>query len=853
MKTYHLRGSLIVAAALTAASLWSSPLHLTSLPYSNSYGWSLESSTWDNKVVIHPEAFTFDLKNYSYKLKVNTSCSVQIGRAQWDSSNTTESNFVNMGNGGGGDFYVDITSSLANIIKAEKEEDRYCIQFNNDSGKLFSIELIATEKDPGDVNIDFTKGLHTDGTRILDGNGNEFVMRGLNGAWANLDEDFAKSASAWGCNAVRLNISNGNPADNWMGYTMSSGQLEGIIEYCEKYKMIAVPCPQNGTCMDDPAVLQYSVNFWKGMKDVLNRHVGSTILNITNEWYRGGDEYNGWDCVTTPRPQSEIDEAAKYWSEHYVSAVRELREAGIKSLILIDVAGCGQGAPVLNASYMAADGSIRYYAQDIIDADAEASGGKANVAFSIHMYQISGRNGETVRRNIDYCLDRNVPCVLGEFAFEHKRNVTPWSGGGPVAWIDIQEYAREKNVSWLAWSWHGNGGGAETCDMFDGNGGLEENGKCMIYGPHGIKMDSTPATIFQSNPGGPGLSYQYPVAALSDDEIYTNSRGHGDTGGDSGITEGESTDILDNAAETKTNDSSWNLYYTVDSSFFKDMDANGWLRIRIGDGGQTAVYINTGTDHNKRGSDHLIGDSHDSGQYYFTDVSGTLDSKVSLSDFLAKLKQYGLRIDCNGNSLLRLEYIAPVYPEKPEPGEEDLAEIQVSWKCNRTIDSDNLSEYYIPASRFAGMTTDHSLFIECQPEESAQSSRRRAAAEPVIKLYTRPDSGTTILSMVDLTELNMPAGMLASNPGYNLAVDSDVLNRLQADGLYIGGSGYKLMNVKAVPHGIYTEVEEIEEPVSTLPDAIFTINGIRVEEMVPGNLYIVVRNGKPEKVLFKKN
>lgn len=131
MKTYHLRGSLIVAAALTAASLWSSPLHLTSLPYSNSDGWSLESSTWDNKVVIHPEAFTFDLKNYSYKLKVNTSCSVQIGRAQWDSSNTTESNFVNMGNGGGGDFYVDITSSLANIIKAEKEEDRYCSPSSN--------------------------------------------------------------------------------------------------------------------------------------------------------------------------------------------------------------------------------------------------------------------------------------------------------------------------------------------------------------------------------------------------------------------------------------------------------------------------------------------------------------------------------------------------------------------------------------------------------------------------------------------------------------------------------------------------------------------------------------------------
>ena len=28
--------------------------------------------------------------------------------------------------------------------------------------------------------------------------------------------------------------------------------------------------------------------------------------------------------------------------------------------------------------------------------------------------------------------------------------------------------------------------------------------------------------------------------------------------------------------------------------------------------------------------------------------------------------------------VMGLEYIAPVYPEKPEPGEEDLAEIQVS-------------------------------------------------------------------------------------------------------------------------------------------------------------------------------
>lgn len=91
-----------------------------------------------------------------------------------------------------------------------------------------------------------------------------------------------------------------------------------------------------------------------------------------------------------------------------------------------------------------------------------------------------------------------------------------------------------------------------------------------------------------------------------------------------------------------------------------------------------------------------------------------------------------------------------------------------------------------------------------------------------------------------------------SNPGYNLAVDSDVLNRLQADGLYIGGSGYKLMNVKAVPHGIYTEVEEIEEPVSTLPDAIFTINGIRVEEWCPETSILWSETASQRRCCLKK-
>ncbi len=78
----------------------------------------------------------------------------------------------------------------------------------------------------------------------------------------------------------------------------------------------------------------------------------------------------------------------------------------------------------------------------------------------MHFYQDAAGSDSQVRSNIDKALNVGCPVLIGEFAYEHQ--------GHPVAWQTILDYTKEKNVGYLVWSWTGNGGGVEACDMFGG-------------------------------------------------------------------------------------------------------------------------------------------------------------------------------------------------------------------------------------------------------------------------------------------------------------------------------------------------------------------------------------------------
>jgi len=299
----------------------------------------------------------------------------------------------------------------------------------------------------------FEGSFSTSGTRLLDANGKEFVMRGANYSWCwqrGKERSVIPAAKRIGCNTIRIQLGTGKRF-----YRPSAQQLEELITLCEQNKLVAVFNTHDATGSDNYADLDDAARFWVEMKDVLNRHCATTLVNITNEWF------------------GSMNNSAA-WADGYCKAIKIIRDAGIKNTLIVDAAGWGQWPK-----------SIFEKADVVAGADREN-----NLVFSIHMYDVAGKSYSTVKKNIDNALGTGYPVIIGEFAYQH--------GGKPVAWQAVLDYTAEKNVGYLVWSWTGNSGGVEDCDMFAGYDESEylPNGTNTVLGKNGIKETSKECSIY---------------------------------------------------------------------------------------------------------------------------------------------------------------------------------------------------------------------------------------------------------------------------------------------------------------------------------------------------------------------
>lgn len=309
----------------------------------------------------------------------------------------------------------------------------------------------------GDVQETPTGSFYVKGTKLIDAKGNEFIMRGCNYsyAWQKGNENSViPAAKRIGCNTLRLNISNGKK----FSYC-SKSEVETLIKLCEDNKMVCVLCvhdPLGSNSIDD---LDKAVEYWISIKDAVIGHESTVIVNIANEWVQ------------------QWGSGASTWQDGYVKAVKNLRNAGIKNTIMVDCAGYGQYPGVIGTN-----GSAVFNADPM-----------KNLMFSIHMYQYDAGTEDDVRSNIDQALAINVPLCIGEFAYSHE--------GKDVAYQTIMDYCQEKRVGYLVWSWTGNGGGAEACDMFGGydENDVKENGRLTVWGTNGIKETSKECTVYDKN------------------------------------------------------------------------------------------------------------------------------------------------------------------------------------------------------------------------------------------------------------------------------------------------------------------------------------------------------------------
>ena len=295
------------------------------------------------------------------------------------------------------------------------------------------------------------------GTKLLDANGNEFIMRGINHAhvwyqW-NLNEALDGIAKT-GANCVRLVLADG---DAW-GKT-SADDLKNVIEQCEKRKLIAVVEIHDatyGTAGDDDSRLVNAAKYWIEMKDILNEHRDTVIVNIANEWHNGS-----W---------AKTDE----WAAGYKKVIPMIRNAGVQNTLMVDCDGNGQYPQ-----------SLFDHANDILNVDAQK-----NTMFSVHMYEYAGSDSWTIKNTINKCLDMGICTVIGEFGFRHTN--------GDVDEQTIMDYCTEKGMGYIGWSWKGNGGGVEYLDLsYDWSGNsLSSWGNTLINGTNGIKQTSKKCTVY---------------------------------------------------------------------------------------------------------------------------------------------------------------------------------------------------------------------------------------------------------------------------------------------------------------------------------------------------------------------
>lgn len=299
-----------------------------------------------------------------------------------------------------------------------------------------------------------TTGFRVSGKNLLDANGNNFIMRGINHAhaWYSGQTSSFANIKATGANTIRVVIQGGA---RWGKNSVSD--VANVVSLCKTNKLICVleNHDTTGYGEDGTAVsLATSVNYWKEIQSALTGQEAYVIINIGNEPY-GNNNYTNWVSETK-------------------NAIAAMRTAGFKHTLMIDAPNWGQ-----DWSF-----TMRDNAASVFNSDPEK-----NIIFSVHMYGVYDTAAE-IKSYMDAFATANLPLLVGEFGFNH-------SDGNPDE-DTIMAEAQARGLGYLAWSWSGNGGGVEYLDMvtsFDPTK-LTTWGTRAINGANGIKTTSKQASVY---------------------------------------------------------------------------------------------------------------------------------------------------------------------------------------------------------------------------------------------------------------------------------------------------------------------------------------------------------------------
>ena len=296
-------------------------------------------------------------------------------------------------------------------------------------------------------------GFQVSGRSVLDANGDNFIMRGINVPhnWYPEQTSQFQHAKAKGANTVRVVLSSGH-----LWPKNSASDVANVISLCKTNKLICVLEVHDTTGYGESAAsisLAQAVTYWKEIKSVLIGQEAYVIINIGNEPY-GNVNATGWINDTK-------------------NAIAEMRSAGFQHMLMVDAPDWGQDWEFI----------MRDNAASVFNSDPNR-----NILFSIHMYGIFN-TASKIQSYLSTFVNAGLPIVVGEFGHEH-------SDGNPDE-DSILSITQANGIGYLGWMWSG-GSGAGTLDMvtdFDPN---QETwwGTRIIQGPNGIATTSQEASVY---------------------------------------------------------------------------------------------------------------------------------------------------------------------------------------------------------------------------------------------------------------------------------------------------------------------------------------------------------------------
>ncbi|MEV6970040.1 cellulase family glycosylhydrolase [Hamadaea sp. NPDC051192] len=293
-------------------------------------------------------------------------------------------------------------------------------------------------------------GLHISGRNVVEANGQNFIMRGVNHphVWYTSQTSSFANIKALGANTIRVVLGSGK---RWG----PSSDVANVINLCKQNKMICVLEVHDTTGYGEDgaaATLDEAVNYWITQKSVLVGQENYVIINIGNE------------PIGNTNPSQWIDATS--------NAVKKMRSNGFEHMLMVDAPNWGQDWQNI----------MRDNAQTIWNADT-----LKNTLFSIHMYSVYNQ-AATITSYFDAFQTMGLPLVIGEFGWQFSSS--------EVDHETILAQAQARGLGYLGWSWSGNTD--PILDMATGfnPATLTTWGQRIFNGANGIKATAKEAAIF---------------------------------------------------------------------------------------------------------------------------------------------------------------------------------------------------------------------------------------------------------------------------------------------------------------------------------------------------------------------